>query len=275
MTSPMALGMLLILCIFMYRQFGQSAGAASGGSLSAADAEIAALEQKLSAMKGGGKGTTKVKDGAPPSPAPRNKLMHLSLAALLIAGAIVCMFPEAADPAILQSFLQVEPTSSSKITVGNLPTIAPRTDDEAEENLEEMRMAREDAMKAKDQQTFMSISFAMVVDLYKYRCQYTLQFAFRSVLTLLLQRRMSEANAELKDMFKVLGGPNAAKKNMPVLGMVHAHIAGAIAATEGKSRQRAINMAKKARLAFAEKRKSGWETNYASLRPYHIEVMGI
>jgi hypothetical protein len=57
-----------------------------------------------------------------------------------------------------------------------------------------------------------------------------------------------------------------------MLHMVHAHLLGALAAKNGKSREGAIRMVEKAKEVIAEHRKPGWAQSYASLRPYHVEM---
>jgi hypothetical protein len=78
-------------------------------------------------------------------------------------------------------------------------------------------------------------------------------------------------------MYKILGDQALAKQHMPVLGMLQAHIVGALAAKGGKSRKRALAMEKVMREQLENTRSTpqthgGRITWYSNLRPYHVEV---
>jgi hypothetical protein len=76
------------------------------------------------------------------------------------------------------------PTAS--ITIDNLPNITAREDDVVEEKLEELRLERKEARKAKDEQAYMNNAFETIIELYRFR-------------------NLDTAQRELKDMFKALG----------------------------------------------------------------------
>jgi hypothetical protein len=106
-TPPVAGGIVLVLCVVVYFLFGGSETVGEDNDDDGSvddddDADIIALKLKLAKLKkkqGGPGDADKPDKKKQPTTAKAtpNKILHLGLAALLLAGGIVCLFPKALD----------------------------------------------------------------------------------------------------------------------------------------------------------------------------------